>query len=162
MKKLVGRTEMEDSLKRLDKLIQEEARMAIAQVLKVTHTVEEGVRGVADKVVGVDDRVANVNDKATGIDHRVKTVDNKVTVVIEGKQTCSVWNPTSLLSRYWSDVKEAIIVTQQVANNVDEIRRWSSHNCIDFRCVLLNCSYREPNTTGPSKMAFSTRSLDQS
>ena len=84
---------MEDSLKRLDKLTQEEARMATAQVLKVTHTVEEGVRGIADKVVGVDDRVANVNDRlasvddrVAGVDDSVRTVDNKVTVVIEGAQ----------------------------------------------------------------------------
>ena len=53
MKKLVGRTDMEDSLKRLDKLAQEEARMATAQVLRVVHTVEEGARGIADKVTVV-------------------------------------------------------------------------------------------------------------
>jgi hypothetical protein len=91
VKKLVGRTDMEDSLKRLDKLTQEEARMATAQVLKVAHTVEEGVRGIVDKVDGVDDRVAKVDDRVEGIDSRVacvddrvRTVDDKVTVVIEG------------------------------------------------------------------------------
>ena len=47
LKKLAGRTDMEDSLKRLDKLTQEEARMATAQVLKVAHTIDEGVRGIA-------------------------------------------------------------------------------------------------------------------
>ena len=31
MKKLIGRTEIEDGLRRLDKLTQEEARMAIAE-----------------------------------------------------------------------------------------------------------------------------------
>ena len=35
---------MEDALKRLDKLTQEEARMAVAQNLKATHTVDERVR----------------------------------------------------------------------------------------------------------------------
>jgi hypothetical protein len=90
MKKLVGRTDMEDSLKRLDKLTQEEARMATAQVLKVTHSVEEEVRGIAHKVVGVDDRVANVNDRVTG-------VDNKVTVVIEGAEIIFRLLPNELL-----------------------------------------------------------------
>ena len=33
---------MEDVLKRLDKLSQEEAHMVVAQILKVTHTVDEG------------------------------------------------------------------------------------------------------------------------
>ena len=34
---------MEDALKRLDKLTDEEARMATAQVLRVTHAVAKGV-----------------------------------------------------------------------------------------------------------------------
>ena len=77
MKKLMGRTDMEDGLKRLDKLTQEEARMATAQVLKVTHSVDERVRGVADRVVDVDDRVA-------GVDERVRTVQDNIAVVING------------------------------------------------------------------------------
>ena len=36
MKRLIGRTDMEDTLKRLDKLTQEEARMAVAENLKAT------------------------------------------------------------------------------------------------------------------------------
>jgi hypothetical protein len=50
LKKLIGRTEIEDALKRLDKLTQEEARMATAQILKVAHTVDERVAGVGDGV----------------------------------------------------------------------------------------------------------------
>ena len=84
MKKLMGRTDMEDGLKRLDKLTQEEARMATAQVLKVTHTVDERVRGVADRVVDVDDRVAGVDDRVAGVDERVRTVQDNVAVVING------------------------------------------------------------------------------
>jgi hypothetical protein len=41
---------MEDALKRLDKLTQEEVGMAVAQNLKATHVVDERVRGVADDV----------------------------------------------------------------------------------------------------------------
>jgi hypothetical protein len=77
MKKLIGRTDLEDALKRLDKLTHEEARMATAQVLKATHAVDDRVRGVADQVVGVDDRVASV-------DERVRAVDDKVAEVMDG------------------------------------------------------------------------------
>jgi hypothetical protein len=52
---------MEDALKKLDKLTDEEARMAVAQNLKASHNVDERVRGVANAVVAVDDRVAGVN-----------------------------------------------------------------------------------------------------
>ena len=77
MKKLIGRTEIEDALKRLDKLTQEEARMAAAQNLKATNTVDKRVEGVTDMVVAIDNRVA-------GIDDRVRVVDNKVMKVIAG------------------------------------------------------------------------------
>ena len=40
MKGLIGRTDVGDALKRLDKLTDEEARMATTQVLRVTHTIE--------------------------------------------------------------------------------------------------------------------------
>ena len=76
---------MEDALKRLDKLTQEEARMAAAQNLKATHTVDGRVKGVVDtvkaihnNVVDVDDRVAGVNEKVVTIDDRVKEIAGDV------------------------------------------------------------------------------------
>ncbi|KAN0103876.1 hypothetical protein V8E52_011554 [Russula decolorans] len=45
-KKLMGNREIGDSLERLDKLTQEEARMASAEQLKMTHSVDDRVRGV--------------------------------------------------------------------------------------------------------------------
>ena len=91
-KKLIGRTDMEDALKRLDMLTQEEARMAVVQNLKATHTVDERVKrvantavaidnrvaGVADQVVGIDDRVARVDDRVAGMDDRVARVDSRM------------------------------------------------------------------------------------
>jgi hypothetical protein len=50
VKKLLGKNEIEDSLKRLDTLTQDEARMAIAEVLRVTHSVDNNVRVVLDNV----------------------------------------------------------------------------------------------------------------
>jgi hypothetical protein len=79
LKKLVGRTDMEDALKKLDKLTNEEARMATAQVLKATRTVE-------DKVLDVDNRVAGVDDSVASVDDKVKAVDDKVAVVMDGAQ----------------------------------------------------------------------------
>jgi hypothetical protein len=58
---------MEDALKRLDKLTQEEVRMAIAQNLKVTHTVDKGVKEVVDAVTAIDDKVASVDNKVAEV-----------------------------------------------------------------------------------------------
>ena len=81
IKRLVGRTEIEDALKRLDKLTQEEARMANAQVLKVAHVVDDRVKGVADEVAGVGARVAAVDTRVAGVDDRVANVDARVASV---------------------------------------------------------------------------------
>jgi archaellum component FlaC len=84
-KKLIGRTDMDDALKRLDKLTQEEARMAVAQNLKATHAVDERVANMAvaidDRVTSVDNRVAHVDDKVASIDDKMTSVDDKVTSV---------------------------------------------------------------------------------
>ena len=94
MKRLAGRTDLEDALKKLDKLTQEEARMAIAQNLRATQN--------------VDDRVEEVNDK--------------VAVLIDGTQTHSSLslkssNPCAL------DEREARVVIQQTANDIDQVKR---------------------------------------
>jgi hypothetical protein len=95
MKRLIGRTDVEDALKKLDKLTNEEARMAVLQILKATHNVDERVRGVGDTVVAVDNRVAGVDDRVAKVDDRVAGVDDKVagvddTVKIVGDKVTEV------------------------------------------------------------------------
>ena len=50
LKKLLGNTDIEDALKRLDKLTQEEVQMATAQLLKITHGVDDKVKDISDTV----------------------------------------------------------------------------------------------------------------
>ncbi|KAH9960741.1 hypothetical protein BJV74DRAFT_360668 [Russula compacta] len=50
IKKLLGRTDMEDALVRLDQLTQDEVRMAVAQGLKATHDVDNKVQAVNGKI----------------------------------------------------------------------------------------------------------------
>ena len=64
MKKLAGMTDLEDAVKRLDNLTQEEARMALAEVLRITHDVRDKVKVVDGKVVNVDEKVQVVIDGA--------------------------------------------------------------------------------------------------
>jgi hypothetical protein len=48
LKKLLGRNDVGDALKRLDKLTQEEARMAMAEMLKITRGVDGNVKVFMD------------------------------------------------------------------------------------------------------------------
>ncbi|KAF8496179.1 hypothetical protein F5888DRAFT_413684 [Russula emetica] len=111
MKRLIGRTDVEDALRKLDKLTDEEARMAVAQNLKATHNVDERVRGVANSVVAVDNRVAGVDDRVAKVDDKVASVDDTVKVV--GDKVAEVIH----------DGREARVVMQQTANDVDQIKR---------------------------------------
>ena len=78
MKRLIGKTDMEDALKRLDKLTQEEVRMAVAENLRATHAVDDRVRRVANAVDAMDNRVAGVDDRVAGVNNRVASVDDRV------------------------------------------------------------------------------------
>jgi seryl-tRNA synthetase len=66
----MGRKDIEDVLKRLDKLTQEKARMAAAHILRLTH-------GVKVKVKVIDDNI-------TGVRTKMKDVDNKMDTVLNG------------------------------------------------------------------------------
>src|SRR6266404_3254962 len=85
LKKLIGRRDVDDALGRLDKLTREEFQVAIAQVLKVTHDIDEGVKNVGEKVdaanakvVGVSAKVDGVGAKVDGVGAKVVGVDAKV------------------------------------------------------------------------------------
>jgi predicted nuclease with TOPRIM domain len=90
---LAGIADLESALKKLDRLTQEEARMALAEVLRVTHSVRNEFKVVDGKVEGVGEKVENVGVKVEDIDAKVedlgdelKDVDDKVEDVIDKMQ----------------------------------------------------------------------------
>jgi methyl-accepting chemotaxis protein len=74
MKILVGRSDIEDALGRLDRLTQEEVRMAAAQGLKATHQVDNKVDVIDDKVQAIDSKMKVVDDKVQGVKDKVQQV----------------------------------------------------------------------------------------
>lgn len=63
LKRLVGRADIEDALRRLDKLTQEEACMASAESLKAAHGIHTKVEDVSSKVKDVDSRVRDIGNR---------------------------------------------------------------------------------------------------
>ena len=63
MKKLPGRTDVEDALKRLEKRMREETLMATAQALNVVYSVDEKVTNVNGRIIGINDKVKCIDDK---------------------------------------------------------------------------------------------------
>ena len=83
-RKLAGMADLEDALKKLDRLTQEEARMANAEVLRLAHSIRDGVNLVDGKVEEVGDKVEDVGEKVGDVGDKVQCVDEKVQVVIDG------------------------------------------------------------------------------
>ena len=84
LKKLLGKTDIEDALKRLDKLTQDEVRMATAQLLTLTHGVDHKVTRIDDEVKGMGGKVTRVDDEVKGVSGKVRDIDDKVRVAREG------------------------------------------------------------------------------
>ena len=89
----MGNTDIEESLRRLDNLTQEEVKMASAEQLKIAHIIKGGVMGVDERVKEVGGDVRSVGKKVQGIDNevkgvvdRVQSVDDKVQGIDDGVQ----------------------------------------------------------------------------
>ncbi|KAH9165534.1 hypothetical protein EDB89DRAFT_1911320 [Lactarius sanguifluus] len=95
LKKLVGRKDIEDALKRLDRWTQEEVRMASAQILRLTHSVDDKVK--------VDDKVTRVGNQMKNVDDKIKDMDNEMDVVL-------------------NDAMDVKAVLQQTSNSVDDVK----------------------------------------
>jgi archaellum component FlaC len=124
---------MEDALKRLDKLTQEEARMAAAQNLKATYTVDERVKRVVDTVGAMDNKVADVDDRVAGVSGQVADASDQVAGVSD--------QVTGVDDRVAS-VKENVVTidnrVKEIAGDVDEMRRMSSNlTGADYVVLLL-------------------------
>jgi hypothetical protein len=113
LKKLTGNTDIEDVLRKLDKLTQEEARMAAAELLKITHGVDSKVEGIDNRMKGVDERVQGVDDKVQEVGNRVQGLDDKIDQV-----NCSSYPNTSILASESPDL---------TGNQLrDSLRQWLS------------------------------------
>ena len=117
-RKLAGMAELEDALNKLDRLTQEEARMAHAEVLRITHSIRNEVKIVDGKVDRVEDKVEEVGGK---VGSQVQSVDEKIQVVIDGARGLSSSFQT-ILTSILSDGKQATLIIQHTANGINEIK----------------------------------------
>ena len=120
MKKLIGNTEIEDSLNRLDRLTQEEARMASAELLRITHGVDDrvqdvhtDVQDVGRKVQGIEGRVQDVLSDVQDLGGRIQGIEGGVQDVLCDMQ--DVGNKVQGVEGKVQDVRDDV---QDVGDNV--------------------------------------------
>jgi len=165
---VIGRTDIEDALARLDQLTQEEARMAAAQCLKATHVVHDGVISVDNHVQQVDDRVQGVGSDVQQVGIHVQRVDDKVQDVGSDVRQVDirVEQVDGKVEGVSSDVQQVDIhvqqvddkvqgvddKVQQVADNIGDQKRSSSNNLnsLAMKAQLLSqgISYERTSETG--------------
>ena len=144
LKKLFGSKDIEDALLRLDKLTQEEARMAAAESLTITRSIDDTVKdvderlegvderiqgvymkigGIDDKVLSVETKVLGIDDKVLGVDVKVQAVDHRVGSVIQGRYTSINW-PRIIAQPFPPlGIMETGIAIQEVSNQVNDLNR---------------------------------------
>ena len=83
---LIGNTDVEDALQRLNNLTEEEARIASAEHWRTTQSLGEGVQGVARDVEDIVDEVQCVHDRVGSVDEGVQDVFDTVQDVNIGLQ----------------------------------------------------------------------------
>jgi hypothetical protein len=78
LKELAGRKDVEDALARLDRLTQEEAQMAEAEIMKTGHEILDGLKDVNEKVEDVHKKTHGVSTKLEALDVELQGVGDEV------------------------------------------------------------------------------------
>ncbi|KAF8496201.1 hypothetical protein F5888DRAFT_415711 [Russula emetica] len=125
LKKLMGNSDIEDSLKKLDKLTQEEARMAHAELLKVTHSIDEKVTNVDKRVKGVDETAKSIEGEVRNARSDLQDVGGKIEGVEEIAQAvqADVKHVVSSMRIAGTDTKDISSKVRDVGDKVDQVNR---------------------------------------
>jgi len=102
LKRLVGKTDVEDALERFDILTREEISMTVARNLKVAHDVDGNVTEIKATIQNMDGNVTVIKDVIEDVDSNVKQTE-ALTKVID------------------ANVKTSIALTESVGNDVKVI-----------------------------------------
>ena len=86
VKRVMGWTKLEEGLKTLDKLTNEEVALASAHLLRVTHNIGHNVTGVDEGVRRVDENVLVVKSEVELVKNNVQAVEYKVQTMADGTQ----------------------------------------------------------------------------
>ena len=132
MKNLLGRAGIENALRRLDELIQEESRMAISQVWKATRKIDERVAGVDERVASIDERVAVVDERVIGVDEGVTSV---------GESMVSIDDRVANIDEKLAGIDERLAVVDETVRATDN----RAAEIIDGTYTSISCrkySYR--------------------
>src|SRR6266404_1324557 len=130
LKKLIGRKDVEDALHMLDRLTQEEEKMACAEALRIAGELEKSMKGVEATVGSVGGAVESVRTKAEPIGDKLQSisdeaqgVDDKLSAAIQGESCLASRGLSYLYPDFFFtrrlDGKETRMALEGLANQID-------------------------------------------
>ena len=125
MKRIAGRTDVEDAVERLDMLTKEENLMTAARNLEVTHQVDVNVIATQELTHRVDDKVTTIEEVIHDVDGNVKE--------------------TKELTR---DVRDDVKLTRHGAQNSFEIFIHFTHLCLSVVATAIDEQQRSFHLDG--------------
>ena len=114
LKRLVGRTDVEDGFQRLDTLTKEETLMAVTRNLEVTHHIDDNVMAVKGIVHNIDGDVKETKEVICDVDGNVKE-SKEVIRDVDG-------NVKEIKEVIDGNVKETKALTENIDDNVKVIQ----------------------------------------
>jgi hypothetical protein len=93
----MGNTDIEDALQTLDRLTQEEARMAAAELMKITYAVDDRMKGIDERIQDVGGNVEDAYHRVRGIDRNVQDIRGDVQGANRKLDQVDCSSPTSSL-----------------------------------------------------------------
>ena len=120
----MGNSSIEDSLDKLDKLTQEEARMVSAELLRVTHSVDgktttvyNGIKVVGDKMKVVEGEVRNARSDVQDVGNKVEGVEECVHAVHDDVKDVGGMTRIAV-----SDIRDVSGGVRGVGDKVDRVK----------------------------------------
>jgi len=129
LRRLVGRTEVEDALERLDTLTKEEISMTVARNLEVTDRIDGNAMAIKDVVLNVDGNVNATKELAQDVDSNVKVI-TEVIRDVEG----NVEETRALTENVGKDVK----VIQGVVSSIDHNVKATKNGMQYFLSIFMH------------------------
>ena len=116
LRKLAGMADLESALKKLDRLTQEEARMALAEVLRITHSVRDEVKEIDGKLEGVRDDVEDVGERVADLGEEVADLGDKMEHV--GGKVGDIWDKVEDIGKGVDGIGERV---EDIGDKVEDI-----------------------------------------
>jgi len=118
----MGNTDIEDAVQKLDALTQEEARIASAELMKITHGVDDRVKGVSKEVQDVSGNVQDVGNKVEEIDAKVQGVGSNIKDI--GKEVQGVSDEVQVVKVDVQNIGDSV---RDVGDNVQRLDHKLDH-----------------------------------